>query len=339
MLTFSITIEPHTGYHNEVVGVDRTSHEPTLTLEDGTHTVVSDDFDLGVLHAFEGRRLIGHLEFTYTYDESGQTVTICGSDFSSIDAMSLVTTAQGTAEHCRHWAAPSGFADDDLANNLHWNCQTPLTPGLKDVLSELARSANDALISSLELVAGLIVRVRTAPPRLSPEEHRQIITALGGWNHSESTEHRTYDPGALALTIQSIWGGEVTMNTNENFANVIGSTHDPKIGGLTWIQLWANQFGMYPNGCTSHHSRGFPCGTPIVGGHVVSGTVARAMPTGSDSVYIFPICHQHNMDDHVFMSAIKYQKGVWLKHYLQANAHPVMPATGPAGTKTTSERT
>jgi hypothetical protein len=120
----------------------------------------------------------------------------------------------------------------------------------------------------------------------------------------------------VVLTLESVFGGEVTLSYGEQFANVIGSTTDPKIAGLTWIQLWANQFGVYPVVCTSYQLNGFSCGSSLVGGHVIAGTQAKTVTPGSNSVWIFPICVQHNNNDNVYMEALKYLKGIWLKNYL-----------------------
>jgi hypothetical protein len=41
------------------------------------------------------------------------------------------------------------------------------------------------------------------------------------------------------------------------------------------------------------------------------------MPSGSNSVYIMPICVQHNNDDNVYMATLTNVKGIWLNNYLQ----------------------
>jgi hypothetical protein len=73
---------------------------------------------------------------------------------------------------------------------------------------------------------------------------------------------------------------------------------------------------VYPSICTSYQFQGFHCGTSYVGGHIVPGTVARTVPKGSNAVYIMPICHAHNNNDNVYMEALQYQDGIWLKDYL-----------------------
>jgi hypothetical protein len=122
-------------------------------------------------------------------------------------------------------------------------------------------------------------------------------------------------PGDVVQTIESTFGGEVSFSQNEPFANVIGSDDDPKIGGLSWVRLWAGQFGYYPNVCTSYQFKGFGCGDTILGGHVITGQTARVVAAGSNSVFIMPICQQHNNDDNVYMAALTNVKGIWLKNY------------------------
>ena len=68
--------------------------------------------------------------------------------------------------------------------------------------------------------------------------------------------------------------------------------------------------------CTSYQFGGFGCGNSLVGGHIILGTQAKIVAKGSNSVYIMPICIQHNNDDNVYMEALKYLKGIWLKNYL-----------------------
>src|SRR5262249_14429005 len=122
-------------------------------------------------------------------------------------------------------------------------------------------------------------------------------------------------PGDKIVTVDSVWGGTVAFSHGEAFANVIGSTSDPKIAGLTWLTLWANQFGT-PNICTSYQFNGFNCSGFLVGGHVVTGQQAKVMPAGSNAVYIFPICVSHNNNNNVYMEALQYVNGIWLKNYL-----------------------
>lgn len=316
-LRISLTVAVVDAYDSPLVALPAREHAVGFTLRGGTHTAISDYLDLGVLRQLGGRRLVGRLTFRYTYDEANRTVTVCGTDFDSADGMCLVTLPEGTTEICRQRAGTAGYGADELRANPHWNYTTPATPGLRDVLAGLVRSANSELIAALEAEGSLIVRVRKNPPEMSPQEHRQFLAV-----YRNGTFHGFLEPGTVAgpedeiFTVESVFGGEVTLSYGEAFANVIGSTSDPSIAGLTWIQLWANQFGVYPVICTSYNANGFACGSSLVGGHVVSGKTAVSVPKGSNAVYIFPICVQHNNNNGVYMEAIKYLKGIWLKNYL-----------------------
>ncbi len=317
MLKVDLSFGSNFAYQNAFVEMHDRSHALSLTLKDGKNTCTSDEFPVGVFHAFEGKRLLAQLKFQYDYDEKQNIVTVCGTDFESSDAMCLKTVPEGTSEYCNQRTSSGGFAADDLMHNPHWNYRTPLMPGLEDVLKKMARAANESLIAALKKVPGLTVKVRTHPPEIAPEDYNKLLTV-----YRDKKFHGLYEPGTEygptddLFTIESVWGGTVQFNFQEKFANVIGSTNDPKIAGLTWIQLWAKQYGFYPTVCTSYQFNGFPCGNSLVGGHVVTGTVATKVPAGSNSVYIFPICVQHNNDDKVYMEALKYLNGIWLKNYM-----------------------
>jgi uncharacterized coiled-coil protein SlyX len=316
-LKVNLAFGPHLGHRNAFVELSGRSHVLALTLADGTRTLKSDNFDIGVLHAFEGRRLLGHLTFRCSYDEVQRIVTVCGTDFDSSDAMCLVTVPEGTSEYCYQRAASGGFADDDLMANPHWNYRTPLAPGVEDMLRGMARSANESLIAALKRVPGLIVKVRQRPPELTAEDYGKFLTVYRGGKFLGLYEPgRAYGPQDVVVTIESVYGGTVTFPQGGYFANVIGSTDDPKIDGQSWLNLWYNNVGVYPNVCTSFRFQGFQCGNSLVGGHVVEGQEAERVRKGSDSVYIFPICKAHNNNDNVYMAALQYQEGIWLKNYL-----------------------
>lgn len=317
MLTINVRFSLPGGYHNPFVTLDDRDHSLTFTLLEGTNTAESELVELGVVHRLEGRKLLGKFTFQYSYNPEARVVTVCGTDFDSMGSMCLTTLPQGTSEYCHQRAAGGGFIGDDLTANPHWNYVTPLTPGLQDVFAGIVRTVNNRLILALEKEPQLIVQVRKHPPELSPEEHQQFLAVYRNGEFLGLHEPgREYEPEDLIVTVESVFGGEVTLNYGEKFANVIGSTNDPKIAGLTWIQLWANQFGTYPTVCTSYQLNGFSCGSSLVGGHVIAGTQAKAVAKGSNSVWIFPICVQHNNNDSVYMEALKYAKGIWLKNYL-----------------------
>jgi hypothetical protein len=317
MLQVDFSLRPHLAYRNTFVELHGRSQELTATLEDGAHTFESDSFDIGVLHSFQGRKLLGQITFRYHYDESLSVITVCDTDFSSADAMCLITVPEGTSERCYQRAAPGGFVMDDLMANPHWIYRTPLTPGLEDVLRGMARSASESLIAALKEMPGLIVQVRQHPPEVSVDDYRQLLTVYRNGAFLGFYEPgREYGPDDTVRTIESVYGGLATFPQNAPFANVIGSTNDPKVDGQTWKNLWYNKVGVYPQICTSFQFEGFPCTDRILGGHVVKGKVAQVVQTGSDSVYIFPICQRHNDTDSVYMEVLKYETAVWLKNYM-----------------------
>ena len=317
MLNIQVDFSLPLAYQNPFVTLPARAHRLGFELAEGTHTAKSEFVDLGVVHQFNGRRLLGQFVFEYSYDPATRVVTVCGTDFDSARSMYLLTFPEGTSEQCRQYAAGGGFVGDDLAANPHWNYLTPATPGLQDLLASAVRAVNDRMIEALQKEPHLIVQVRKHPPELSPEDHAKFLAVYrDGEFQGFHDPNRQYGPRDEVFNIESVFGGEVTFSYGEQFANVIGSTNDPKINGLPWIQLWANQFGTYPVVCTSYHLNGFGCGDSLVGGHVIGGTQAKKVAKGSNSVWIMPICKQHNNDDKVYMEALKYLKGIWLKNYL-----------------------
>lgn len=291
-------------------------HQVQADFQDGDHTFTSSKFKLGTIHSLGGRSLIGQLSFHYSYDSKNQVITISGTDFPSADGMTLITMPEGSEHACFEHAAPAGFDADEVYQNSTWNYHSQLMPGAAQVINSIARAASDALINALKLINGLTVQVRTPVPQLPMNDYLSLCVVYRNGEFLEVYDHnRDYETVDEVKPIDSVWGGTVTMSSGENFANVIGSSPDPKIGGLTWIKLWSNQFGT-PTVCTSLNYKGFPCGSTLVGGHVITGQTAKVVAKGSNSVYIYPICKTHNNNDKVYMAALTNLNGVWLKNYL-----------------------
>ena len=317
MLNIEVRFSLPIVYHNAFVTLHACEHNVVFHLKEGTHVAQSPLLDLGVAHSVEGRPLLGHFSFEYTYEPARRLITVCGTDFDSARGMCLTTVPEGTSEQCRQRGAGGGFEADELRANPRWNYLTPLTPGLRDVFEGVVRTVNDRLVEALKKVPQLNVQVRQHPPELSAEEHRKFLTVYRDGQFLGLHEPgREYGPLDEVYSVESVFGGEVFLNYGEAFANVIGSTNDPKIAGLTWIQLWANQFNTYPVICTSYQFNGFGCGNSLLGGHVIGGTQATVVPQGSNSVWILPICIQHNNTNAGYMEALKYLTGIWLKNYL-----------------------
>ncbi|RSH89959.1 hypothetical protein EHS25_001945 [Saitozyma podzolica] len=294
-----------------------------INFEDGDHVFTSADFKLGTVHSAGNRPLIGRLTFRYSYNAANRTITVCGTDFPSADGMTLITLPDGSnpqQEACfEHAADGTGFAADELSGSRTWNYHSQLMPGAAKVFKSIVRGANEAMIAALEASTSpqLIIQLRTPVPELPIEHYLNLAVVYRQGQFLElydrSSQYETTDE---IRPVDSVWGGEVKMTKNENFANVIGSTPDPKVG-RSWIDLWRKQFG-YPTSCTSlSFPKGFDCGPTLVGGHVILGKKATKVAAGSNNVYILPICKGHNNNDKIYMAAISYLNGIWLKNYLR----------------------
>lgn len=306
------------GYSNPFVSLNASTHTAAFRLLDGQHVVSTSPVNLGTVHRYQNRRLIARFEVDAVFDETTRTVTIPGTDFHSRGAMRLITFPEGSDESCRQYGFNGFFADDHEAHP-HWNYVSMLTPGLEPMLRALVREMSDRLRQALRAEPGMTVRVREHPPRMSVQEQWDLLVAC----NSGDVHGRLQSPTGLSdaeqglLSIDSIWGGTVSFSQGERIANVIGSKHDPKIAGNSWLNLWRTNCNdrREPALCTSY----MPdfCDDLFKGGHVVAGPRAKVMPIGSDAVYIMPICTRHNNNDSAPMAALQYRTGVWLKHYMQ----------------------
>lgn len=302
-------------YSNNFIRINKKTTELSFTLQDGTHTVETDLIEIGRLPFYKNSILQARLSFTYEWDAKEDIITVCGANFCSDDSMCLTTTIKDTSESCYQRACSLTVSNPYEMYNPHWNYTTLQTPGLQEAFIQLVTEATNVLVNTLKEAGFRLVRVKTPVPELSPEEFIQYQVVykenqlIGFYNPEQ-----TYGENYIILPLQSVWGGEAKFRLNENFANVIGSTHDPQIGGLSWIELWRRQYGT-PSVCSSLNYGGFRCNTYLVGGHVIPGRQASRMPAGSN-VYIMPICNAHNNNDNVYMAAIIYTQAIWLKNYL-----------------------
>lgn len=315
-LNMSLTLSPD--YKNSFVDIQKTETDFSFELENGKHLIKTIPTDIGRLNYFNNSILQAQFSFTYDFDEANRTLTLAGTDYSSKDALVLTTFPKGTNEYCHQSYALCKVDDEDSLYNPNWNYNTPMTPNLEDIFTSMLREANETLIETAKKIEGIIVRVRTHPPVLSPEEFSKMLfvykkNELVGI-HNPNQE---YGEEFTIVSVSSVWGGTVRFNKGENFANVIGSTNDPQIGGLTWIELWRKQFGSAIT-CTSLDYNKFVCNVQfgLLGGHIIVGQQAQKVPNGSNSVYILPICSNHNNNDNIFMAALQYQDGIWLNNYL-----------------------
>jgi hypothetical protein len=297
------------------VGPHRT--RVTLPLVAGTSVITTPPRPVGEVPGFDNPELMATLSVWYDWDPATRVLTLCAPELVSSDSTFLSTFPAGSERAARHYS--HGKPAERKAGA--WTTSRALAPGLADALAAAARDAQQAIIDAA-IAAGLNVALRTPVPELTPEELADLRLV-----YRRGIFSRSYDPAVplaedeVVFSIQSVWGGTVTFKAAEAFANVIGSTGDPKIGGLSWIALWRNQFGNPPQCASLSFPAGFSC-TPAgpkspLGGHVIVGKVATKVPWGVNYVYIMPICSAHNNDDNVYMEALKTRNGIWLKNYHQ----------------------
>lgn len=316
----------------EELVINVASTDLDIPIYNGTNSWTSPEVNIGTLKYSQNPIVKAAIRFTYTYDPSKNMITLTGNDFVDKEtSICLITHPEGSNQYCNHFPfLPSDIRNSFCNNNEDWDYTTSLTPGLPEKITENIRDIND-LVYQRAADTFRVVRVRTPFPAHFAQAEDYHLNWI--FMYSKDNEFLgVYDPekeypsGTIQRhPIQSQWGGEVTFKFGENFANVIGSTGDKRVGGLPWIRLWTQQFNVSNPTCTSlHWASGIPnsfnCSNPpllpnIIGGHIILGHVAQQVPHGSNSVFIMPICKAHNANDHVYMAANVYQKGIWLKNY------------------------
>lgn len=155
------------------------------------------------------------------------------------------------------------------------------------------------------------------------ERFRLVYKREGdGWVlHDIYEKGGEYGDDCIVVPLESTYIGNESFRIGQEFANVQGSTGDPKpIGVKSWIGLWERmykkEFGTIPprtcytDGQKYTYQDGieyrdnlhmYPIGrTDVVGGHVVRGKKSRTVNEGS-IVFIVPICHAHNNNDNCYM--------------------------------------
>ena len=238
MATVTIPVGPSSAYSVPTLELPATTCEINIDLEDGNQTFTSQDSELGTVHTMGRRPLMGRLVFHYSYDSASQLVIVCSTDFPSADGMTLVTMLQGTDQVCIEHAASVDFAADEVSRS--WNYRTQLTPGASEVFKEVARNAKEKLLMALKEVPQLRVRVRNLLPELPKKLYHDLCVVIHDGTAPEVYDPtREYESGAQIQPVDSTYGGTETWQEMVNFANVVGSTDDPKPpeADNKWIHL------------------------------------------------------------------------------------------------------
>lgn len=321
---FSVDFAPGYTCEGNWVEIASSSHVISFELEPGRHEFESRPFEIGTLRKFEGRKLLALVAFTYEFDPESMNVSICAADLASRDTLRLITYPADSEEFCHQRSFEGGLIHDDLGRNPNWNYLGPLTPGCEPFLRHVAGSAITSLKKALIAQGNLGVEMRGPPPKLSRED---FFNTLMVCHKGEFVEYhdpaKVYPEQYSHITIESTYQGTYTFAKNADFANVIGSTNDPKVPGYkSWIKLWEDKCNNGGSVGTTCASTGFPqnftCNTPIYGGHIVTGTLAIT-PAKNSTVYIIPICNAHNSTDMSYMQAINWRDAVVLKYWAKAS--------------------
>ncbi|HEU5063743.1 MAG TPA: hypothetical protein VFT79_11415 [Solirubrobacterales bacterium] len=292
ILQVNVPLTP--AYSSQHLTLEKTTATISIPLLPGEQRTTTPEQVVGAVPNAANPNLIGTLTVWSDYDPVKKILTFASSDLVSPDAPRLSTYLQGAREQLSVESAPE----------------------LTELFEETARAANEAIVEAA-IARGFTVIVRTPPPEVTPEEAAKLrMVYRNGVFQEVFDPDKEYGEETKVFNIESTWYGEIILKSTDYYANVIGSTGDPKVAGLSWLQLWQNQFGA-ANWCSSYNFNGFVCGTYLVGGHSILGTTAHSEPVGSNNVFIMPICAGHNANNGVYMAPVKYNRGCALHNYMQ----------------------
>jgi len=287
-----------------------------LELTAGEHLFTSTPMPIGTFFDF---KIYGYISIPYSYDPKMNYVTICGPESTSNEQLAIHTSLE---EHTNFSSLHSNNSSGATATNM-WTDFIDKTPEVKQVYQTAIRQTIDALVSKL-LDAGVQGVIQTGPAPIVNPDNFQDYKAMFAPEKMDIEQPSLDDFLEIQKIVQSTYYGTITWTLNYSFANIIGSTHDPKPTGYSsWIKLWNDKChgGSYPTHCSSYNyedgTNTFTCNTTdFVGGHVIPGQTAGGVTTGG-TAYIFPICKRHNGNDNIYMSSRYNPKGVVLHNYNQ----------------------
>lgn len=289
-----------------------------LELTAGEHLFTSAPMEIGTFFHFE---VFGHISIPYSYDPDMRYVTICGPEDTSDKQLAIHTSLEQhpklTSSHSVHSTGATAVASNmwtDFINN---------SPVVKQANQTAIWQAIDTLVKQL-LDAGVQGVIQTGPAPVVDPHNYQDYKAMFAPEKANVEQPTLDDILEIQGTVDSSYYGTITWALNCAFANIIGSTHDPKPPGYSsWIQLWSDKChgGYNTTHCSSYNyddgKNTFTCNTTgFVGGHVIPGQTAKAVAKGG-TAYIFPICPRHNGNDNIYMSSRYNPTGVVLHNYNQ----------------------
>lgn len=151
--------------------------------------------------------------------------------------------------------------------------------------------------------------------KLTPEQEKlcKVVYRKHKEEDNSYVFHEIWNPDVdysndyIILPVRSTFGGTTPYTPTQPFANIIGSTKDPHPpgSGSSWLDLFrANKIPC--DQCVTDgyfydqkdlkgktYYKDYSCGGGMVGGHVVADFYNDSPKIGS-TVYLIPICHNHN---------------------------------------------
>lgn len=283
-----------------------------MPLQPGLNSV---NVELIILESKFNSFLSASISAQYTYDSDLDEISFNRSRTAG-KMGGIQILLYGASEVCvevtEHLAMPSEDADF----NENDSRTASVIKEIPAAISLLYQTVCDALI---ERGIRSVLFVEDAPIVKADQVHDYLLMlghSIAKRAPDEPNQRRAYVQGVL----DSIYIGTVTWSQKSYFANVIGSTKDPKPTGTTsWIGLWRAMCngGHSTNKCSSLNwfsNGGLICSSDLVGGHVILGKTAVTMPKGSN-IYIFPICKVHNGSDANYMKSLYNPVGMKLSYW------------------------
>lgn len=287
-----------------------------IRLTKGNHTFTSEPIEIGNFFHY---KIFAYISIPYSYDPNMKYITIAGPEDTSVMQLSIHTSPDKIPE----------LSDTHRLNSKEFTFPTNIwsdfinrSTDLRQVGKTTIRLAIETLVNEL-LNAGVQGVIQTGDAPIVTPDNYQAYKDMFLPQKADVQKPSLEDILQLQAAIKSTYYGTITWNSMYSFANIIGSTHDPKPSGYSsWLTLWKDTCnnGNYPTRCSSYNysngAPGFSCGSDFVGGHVIPGTKANSVTIGG-TAYIFPICKGHNNNDNIYMSCRYNPKGVVIKNYNQ----------------------
>ena len=289
-----------------------------LELTEREHLFRSDKVLVGKYNSID---IHAQIEFWYKYDAGQNKITLRGNDDKS-DAQLSITTFSGGSPSLAFRHTPNAVAQTQA--NM-WADHVRQDAGLANVMTAQTRQCNQVLVDALidaGISAVLVLRPTPIITLANLAAYRDMLGDEIGATENLDTESEIK---LLQFRLNSVYGGNVTWANNAQFANIIGSTTDPRPSKYSsWLDMWRTEVngGNAPANCTSlnffSNDPSRKCSTTFVGGHVVTGQTPLSPATGS-TVYLYPICNVHNGVNSCYMEVKQNRTGIQLNDYMKSS--------------------